>query len=148
VHINTVFFCFSNDLHLYFLSHPESVHCHNLIRRPQMAMAVVDSHQLWGEPHRGLQLFGTGSLTSGRVADQARELYAARFPRSANVLGRVPDEPTPSGFRGLRFYRFIPERAQILDEWEFGEEVFITATILPNTARSSSPRHPGLLEGG
>jgi len=33
-------------------------------------------------------------------------------------------------FIGLRFYRFSPERVQILDKWEFGEEVFIPASIL------------------
>jgi hypothetical protein len=30
----------------------------------------------------------------------------------------------------VKFYRFVPHRLQVLDEWEFGEEVFIPATIL------------------
>lgn len=130
VHINTTFFCFSSDLQLYFLSHPESVHCHNLHHVPQVALAVFDSHQPWGDPHTGLQLFGTASLTPWELTGQARSLYAARFPRYAEFLrGAAGGQPAPSSFRTLQFYRFVPERVQILDEWEFGDEVFITATI-------------------
>jgi hypothetical protein len=129
VHINTAFFCFSGDLHLF--SHPQSIHCRNLGHVPHMAVSIFDSHQPWGEPHTGLQLFGTGSLAGDHTTSVARELYAARFPRYAEVLRReTADEPVTSGYRGLRFFQFIPERLQILDEWEFGDEVFITATIV------------------
>jgi uncharacterized protein YhbP (UPF0306 family) len=137
-HINTAFFCFNRELHLYFLSHPESVHSRNLSHLPQMAVAVFDSHQPWGAPHAGLQLFGTGSITSGDDARQASELYAARFPRFAE-LAAPASGPTSSGRRALRLYRFVPERALILDEWEFGEEVFITAIILPESEHDTSP---------
>jgi hypothetical protein len=131
VHISTAFFCFGHDLFLYFLSHPESVHCHNLARVPQMAVAAFDSHQAWGDPHTGIQLFGTGALADADASSQAGELYAARFPRYRESLFPTPDGRSPSStFRVLRFYRFVPQRVQILDEWEFGEEVFITATVL------------------
>jgi uncharacterized protein YhbP (UPF0306 family) len=130
-HINTAYFCFSRDLVLYFLSHPGSVHCRNLTRMPQMAVAVFDSHQLWGDPHAGLQLLGTGMLTNPDASHEVGELYAARFPRYREFLRRTPEEqPQPSTLGSLRFYCFSPERVQILDEWEFGEEVFISATIL------------------
>jgi uncharacterized protein YhbP (UPF0306 family) len=129
VHISTAFFGFGRDLFLYFLSHPESVHCHNLARVPQRAVAAFDSHQHWGDPHTGLQLFGTGALADADANSQAGELYAARFPRYREFLLGTPDRQPPS-FRGLKFYRFMPQRVQILDEWEFGEEVFIPAAIL------------------
>jgi uncharacterized protein YhbP (UPF0306 family) len=132
VHINTAFFCFGPDLLLYFLSHPKSVHCRNLAVVPQMAVGVFDSHQPWGDPHTGLQLFGTGTLANADASRQARELYAARFPRYREFLSRTPNgQPLSSTLGGLKFYRFLPQRGQILDEWEFGEEVFIPATIVP-----------------
>lgn len=130
VHISMAFFCFDPDLCLYFLSHPESLHSQNLARVPQMAVAVFDSHQPWGEPHAGLQLFGTGALV-GEAGRQASELYGARFPRYWELLHHAPDAELPSSvFPALKFYRFVPHRLQVLDEWEFGEEVFIPATIL------------------
>jgi uncharacterized protein YhbP (UPF0306 family) len=130
LHINTVYFCFSHDLNFYFLSHPDSLHSRNLARVPQMAVAVVDSHQRWGDPHSGLQLHGPGRLTDPD-AGEARELYSERFPRYREFLRRALEAPPRSStFGDLRFYCFSPKRAQILDEWEFGEEVFIPADIL------------------
>jgi hypothetical protein len=137
VHINTAFFCFSRDLALYFLSHPESVHCHNLTRVPRMAAAVFDSHQPWGDPHAGLQLFGNGVLIHGDTARQARELYAARFPRYRDFLRRAPGEdPTASTFGALQLYRLLPERLQILDE---GSSVTRCSSRPPSCRRSLVP---------
>jgi hypothetical protein len=131
VHINAAFFCFSSDLHLFFLSHPQSIHCRNLGHAPHMAVSIFDSHQPWGEPHSGLQLFGASSLAGGHDAGVAHQLYAARFPRYAEALQReTGGEHVTLGYRDLRFFHFIPERVHILDEWEFGDEVFITTTVV------------------
>jgi uncharacterized protein YhbP (UPF0306 family) len=130
VHINMAYFCFSPDLVLYFLSHPESLHCRNFAHVPHIAVAVFNSGQAWGDPHVGLQLHGRAGRTDQDADHEARELYGARFPRYREFLRHAVEAPSRSGFPDLRFYRFVPERAQILDEWEFGEEVFIAATIL------------------
>jgi uncharacterized protein YhbP (UPF0306 family) len=124
LHINMTYCCFNSDLVLYFLSHPESLHCRNLIRVPQMAVAVAASDQPWGDPHAGLQLHGRGEPASPDAEGEARELYGRRFPRYRDWPHRS------SSFSALRFYSFMPERVQILDEWEFGEEVFIPVVIL------------------
>jgi uncharacterized protein YhbP (UPF0306 family) len=131
LHINTVYFCFSPDLALYFLSRPDSLHGHNVAQVPQVALGVCDTHQLWGDPHTGLQLLGTAALASPDATQEAQGLYAARFPRSIEVLRRAREEKLQSPrYSGLHFYRFSPNRVQILDEWEFGEGRFISATIL------------------
>jgi uncharacterized protein YhbP (UPF0306 family) len=131
LHINFVYYCFNSDLVLYFLSRPDSHHGHNLARVPQMAVGVFDTHQPWGDPHTGLQLLGSAALASQEAARKAGELYAARFPRSGEVLPRAGEEqPQSLKHTGLQLYGFSAERVQILDEWEFGEGVFISATIL------------------
>jgi hypothetical protein len=131
VHISTAFFSYhSEELTLHFLSHPDSVHCHNLRIVPQMAVAVFDSRQPWGSPHSGLQLFGSGGLTSENAVPAVEALYAARFPRYGELRTRASSgAPVSPTFPALRFYSFVPDRAQILDEWEFGEETFITVII-------------------
>ena len=121
VHINTAFFCYSDDLDFYFLSNPASVHCQNVSRFPQTAVAVFDSHQPWGAPHRGLQLFGDSALAEGVTENAARGLYSSRFPAYAGLSGRLSH---------LRFYGFTPASVKILDEGEFGEEVFVVAEII------------------
>lgn len=120
-HINTAFFCFSDDLDCYFLSNPASVHCQNISRSPQMAIAVFDSHQLWGAAHKGLQIFGNCALAEGSAEDDARELYAARFPAYVKFTDRISH---------LRFYSFTPTAVKILDEDEFGAEVFVMAEVV------------------
>src|SRR6266487_3811901 len=113
VHINTAFFGFGDDLDLYFLSNPSSVHCQNL-RHSQVAIAVFDSHQLWGAAHEGLQLFGNCALAEGIEEKTARELYSSRFPTYVELRDRLSH---------LCFYRFTTAAVKVLDENEFGEEV-------------------------
>jgi len=130
VDINAAFYSFGSELELYFLSNPASAHCRNLAHVSQMAVAVLDSHQDWGELHAGLQLYGTGGLAPVAVAEQARTYYAARFPQYFDFVVRAGEAPEVStGFASLRFYRFMPIRVKILDEQEFGEEVYVTANI-------------------
>ena len=86
-----------------------------------MAMAVFDSHQLWGAAHKGVQIFGNCILAEGSAEDNARELYAARFPAYMKFLDRISH---------LRLYRFTPTAVKILDEDEFGEEVFVMAEVV------------------
>jgi uncharacterized protein YhbP (UPF0306 family) len=125
-HIHTAFFAFSADLDLFFLSHPNAAHSRYLSRVPQVAIAVFDSHQIWGTPHAGLQLFGQAGPAQEVHADRARALYAARFPQYLH------DQPQPGrgpASSALLFFRFHPHRAKIFDEAAFGDEVHITAVI-------------------
>ncbi len=114
VHVNTAFFAWAPDLVLYFLSDPASQHCRNLAQIPTAAMGVFDSHQLWGAPHRGLQLEGTaGPVTTTRAAE-AEQIYARRFQRYAEFRARAE-----AGFMDLRLYGFRTEHLQVLDEETF-----------------------------
>jgi uncharacterized protein YhbP (UPF0306 family) len=130
IDINAVFYSFSAGLDLYFLSNPASAHCRNLAHVPQMAVTIFDSHQEWGQPHAGLQLYGTGGPAPVAHAEGARASYAARFPRYFDFVVRAGEAPgAPTGLASLQFYRFMPARVKILDEQEFGEEVYVTASI-------------------
>jgi uncharacterized protein YhbP (UPF0306 family) len=120
VHINTAFFCHGEDLALFFLSDPGSVHCRNLASSSRMAVAVFDTRQAWGAAHEGLQMFGDCAPALGTVAERAGELYSARFPGYATLAPRLSH---------LRLYGFTPRRIKILDEDEFGGEVFVTAEV-------------------
>jgi uncharacterized protein YhbP (UPF0306 family) len=128
--INAAFYSFSPDLDLYFLSNPASAHCRNLAHVGQMAVGIFDSHQEWGRPHAGLQFYGTGGPAPGSHAQQARASYSARFSSYFDFVVRAGEAPeAATGFASLRFYRFRPTRVKILDEREFGEEVYVTANI-------------------
>jgi uncharacterized protein YhbP (UPF0306 family) len=135
-HIHAAFFCFSDELALYFLSHPGAAHSRHLLRAREMAVAVFDGLQPWGAAHKGLQLFGRCALAEGAEEARARELYAARFPLYVDFTHRSTEGgPTPaSTFFELRFYAFRPDRVKILDEDEFGDEVLVTAEVVNSSS--------------
>jgi uncharacterized protein YhbP (UPF0306 family) len=129
--INAAFFSFSGDLELYFLSNPASAHCRNLACGGHLAVAVFDSRQEWGEAHAGLQLFGAADPVPSGQTERARASYAARFPRYFDLVIRAGEDPeATTGLGALRFYRFRPSRVKILDELEFGEDVYVTAEVV------------------
>lgn len=126
-HVNTGYFAFSDALHLYLLSHPGSRHCRNIAANPSMAVAVFASAQNWTDPGRGVQLFGTCAPVSDADVADAERLYAQPFPAYAEWKRALK-----SGDPALeyRFYRFVAERMKVLDEAEFGDAVFVEASVV------------------
>src|SRR5947209_4719357 len=72
-YVNTAYFAWAPDLRLVWLSAPRARHSRNLRARPSVAISVYDSGQTWGEPDRGIQLFGEACAGS----DDAEAVYAA-----------------------------------------------------------------------
>jgi uncharacterized protein YhbP (UPF0306 family) len=125
-HINTAYFSYSDALEIYFLSHPGSLHCRNLLTNPAMAMAVFSSAQRWTEPGQGVQLFGTCEHTSGIFADEAERSYANRFHDYTSWKRVLQDSDLA---RQYRFYLFRVSRMKILDERAFGDAIFVWASV-------------------
>jgi uncharacterized protein YhbP (UPF0306 family) len=130
-HINTAYFAYTRDLVFCFLSDPDSIHCRNLRANPSIGMTVFRSAQAWGTSNRGVQLFGRAREVRGAAARAAERVYARRFPkfgrwlRSQTAEGRALADQV----RSYRFYRFVPSRAKILDEGEFGGAVFLEVDL-------------------
>jgi uncharacterized protein YhbP (UPF0306 family) len=125
-HINTAYYAWSADWSLFFYSYPESRHSRNVTRRSSMAVAIFDSHQRWGSPDRGVQLFGTCSEATGKWANLAAAVYSKRFPGFDRW--RLRTEREEGSFR-LRPYRFRPQRVKLFDERTLGGGRFVEVTI-------------------
>lgn len=124
-HVNTVYFCYSDELELYFLSHTRSTHCRNLATNSSMAVAIYILNQQWLGPDRGLQLFGTGIQAEGTGASKAEELFAQRFSAYKNWKDAHSDEFNS----GYRFYRFVVLSLKVLDEANLREALFVSAVV-------------------
>jgi uncharacterized protein YhbP (UPF0306 family) len=101
------------------LSEPRARHSRNIRANDAVAVAVYDSHQTWGRPDRGIQLFGAAEELARSASAGAEELYALRF--QAYREGSLDE---------YRFYVFRPRRMKLFDEREFGAGVFVTARVL------------------
>ena len=126
-HINTAYYCYSDELELYFLSHPSSHHCRNLSANPSMALTVFSSAQKWGGQDRGLQLFGTCAPAGESQAIKAEELYGRRFP----AFSKWKKDLAPDDFgREYRFYQFLASEVKVFDERNLGGGLFVLASVM------------------
>ena len=117
-HVNTAYFAWDDDFRLVWISEPRARHSRNVRERRSAAIAVFDSHQRWGKPDRGVQLFGSAREAAGGAAEHAREVYVRRFRSyDAEELG------------AYRAYEFRPRRVKLFDELALGGGVFVTARV-------------------
>jgi uncharacterized protein YhbP (UPF0306 family) len=125
-HISTAHFCYSDDLQLYFLSHPHSMHCQNLATNSSIAVTVFSSSQQWLAPGAGVQLFGTGIAAEGAEAKKAEELYGNRFSAYSNWKATRAGDISSE----YRFYGLVVLRLKVLDEANIGDGVFVSAAVV------------------
>jgi uncharacterized protein YhbP (UPF0306 family) len=118
-HVNTAYFAWSPRFDVVWLSEPNATHSRNIDANDSVAIAVFESEQTWGEPDRGIQLFGSARMTKGATADEAARVYKARF------AGYEPDAVS-----AYCLYRFRPRRVKLFDERELGTGVFVTARVV------------------
>ena len=126
-HINIGHFAHSEDLCLYLISHPSSLHSRNLVANRSMAVAVFVSPQEWIGPGRGMQLFGLCSEIGDAEVDTASRVYGERY--SGYAAWKASLKPDDHALE-YRFYRFVPDKVKILDETEFGDAVLVEAEIV------------------
>jgi uncharacterized protein YhbP (UPF0306 family) len=115
-YVNTAYFAWLRDLRVVWLSHPDATHSRNIGARGEAAVAVYDSHQVWGRPDRGIQLFGTAA-----EAPETEDAYADRFP-----------ELRVRALTTYRFYALRPTRVKLFDEPELGPGTFVVASCAPD----------------
>jgi uncharacterized protein YhbP (UPF0306 family) len=117
-YVNTAYFAWSDAFEIVWLSHPDARHSRNIDANRSAAVAVFDSTQTWGNPDRGVQLFGSARIALARAHGVAEAIYASRFPD----YGR--DE-----FSAYRLYMLRPRQVKLFDERALGAGVFVTAKV-------------------
>lgn len=120
VHAAAVFYAFTPDLRLIFLSEPDALHARHIGSGAPVAGAIQADGQDWRRI-TGLQMHG---LARPAAAD-ARDIYLSRFPFIArtDVLARA--------LKSVRFYEVIPHWIRLIDnrlgfghkqEWRFDHD--------------------------
>ena len=80
-HVNTAYFAWDADYDVVWISDPQAEHSKNLSANATAAIAVCDSGQMWAEPDRGIQLFGSAKEVTDPAVDDAQALYGRRLWR-------------------------------------------------------------------
>lgn len=117
-HINHMYFGWSRQFEVYWVSDPDSRHSRNLVQNSSAAITIYDSHQTWGRADRGVQLFGTASLAQGRAVNTGTKAYRSRFPSY-----------DPSAEDAYPLYRFRPRAVKLFYERVLGAGTLVTARV-------------------
>ena len=126
-HINTCFFAFDSSLRLFILSEPESRHTRYFKTNPSAAIAIFDSSQEWGNPLRGIQLFGEIKKVDAGTVVHGYETYAKRFLKFSDWI-KKPMELL-SGACTTELVVFETKQITLFDEKTFGKDAFIHCEI-------------------
>ena len=122
-HTSTVFFCFDDDLNIYFLSAVKRRHSQEILKNPNVSVAIANHGVKWGGVMKGLQIEGTCAALTGEEARKAFQIYAKRFPK-AKVLEE--EFSGRSGKGNHRVWKVVPSKIKVWDErkYEYEGKVF------------------------
>ena len=115
----TLFFAYTEDLHLYFLSEKHTQHVQNFLENPQVALTIQPETWDWQKIH-GIQMLGRAKMIEN-TAEQAqiRERYRRRFPVLENFGKILPR---------IHWFEISPTWVRLIDnrktfaskkEWQF-----------------------------
>jgi len=121
-YINTCFYSFNDDPTIFVFTSPGTKHGRNLERNRTCAVNVFSSSSIMGEDLLGAQIHCSAVQLMAAQGLAAFQNYCSRFPTLltwANSWDAV--------LKGLqsRFYALTPVSGKILDEVEFGKEMYI-----------------------
>lgn len=110
--IAAVYYTFDQNLNLYFLSDPSTLHAKQILRNPKVSVAISDSHQDINKDKRGLQLSGIAQQISGITKiKHVLSLWKTN-------LGVVDPTLTYKAVVGSMF-KVIPKRIKLFDQQLF-----------------------------
>ncbi|MBP9670660.1 pyridoxamine 5'-phosphate oxidase family protein [Candidatus Woesebacteria bacterium] len=123
--IATMYYGMDDDLNIYFLTSPETIHAKGLKQNPLVSAVIADSPQKPDSKKIGLQLYGSASELEGE------EAIKAGFKIWCSVL-KVTDpkysyEGIKSGDLHYRIYKLVPKKIKYYNEelWDEGDEKVI-----------------------
>lgn len=120
--IATVYYSLDDDLHLYFLSDPTTLHCQHIAKNPQVAVSICDSPQNPSSKKKGIQIFG--------IAEKISEIHKIKHSLTLwrKTLGITSSIYTYEGMMKKsiagRMYMIKPKKIKFFNEdlWEEGME--------------------------
>ncbi len=122
--IASVYYSFDEDLNLYFISSPATIHGRQMEKNNKVAAAIVDSNQKPSDVKRGLQIYGHVE----KVSDINKVRHALRLWKDFLNVQR-PDISFENMQKGLykgRMYKLVPKKIKLFDQEKFkvpdGEE--------------------------
>ena len=130
---NAVFFASDTEFNLYFASYNNSRHVKNILKNPNVSIAIFDSHIIPGTGAQGVQIEATCQRVTGKALPEAIEVvYTKRFPdpkeRTKRDLSVEHFSLPDTVGRTDHIYKIVPKHFYILDK-KVGKDTRIEVTM-------------------
>ena len=123
--ICTLYYSIDQDLNIYFLTSPKTIHAKQIEKNPQVAVAISDSPQAPNSNKHGLQIYGLCEQISGEK----------KITHAINLWKKTLGVTNPDySYAGMlkkaisgRMYKITPKKIKFFNEnlWEEGKERLI-----------------------
>ena len=120
-HSNTIYFCYDDNINIYYASDCSTEHSINIANNKNVALSVWDNPKQYGQNHRGLQIEGTCIPVAGLALIRAWDLYIKRFPVFKLKVGNVKN--IVDKVINMRLYKVSISRIQITDMEQYGTKI-------------------------
>lgn len=121
LHSNTIYYCYDDNIDIYFASDCSTEHSINIANNKNVALSVWDEPEQYGQGHRGLQIEGTCVAITGLALMRAWDLYIKRFPIFKMKIGDVKN--IVDKIVNMRLYKISISRIQLTDVAQYGIEI-------------------------
>lgn len=120
--IATVYYSLDDDLKLYFLSDPDTIHCKQIAENSRVAVLIGDSPQLPTSNKKCVQISGLAKQVSGRhKIKHSLDLWRQAVGVTSSAY--TYEGMMKKAIKG-RMYQVTPQRIKFFNEelWEEGSE--------------------------
>lgn len=121
----TLYYSVDQDMNIYFLSSPETIHCRQIEKNPKVSVAVVDSPQRPASLKKGIQIYGKAKRISGaNKIRYALELWKKTLDVTSPLY--TYEGMMKKAIKG-RMYKITPKRIKFFNEalWKEGDEPLV-----------------------
>lgn len=123
--IATLYYSFDNDLNIYFLSNPNTLHCKHIVQNPKVAVTIADSPQAPTIKKKGVQMYGLAE----QIAGKQKIIHAlSLWTKTLHVTSKAYTyEGMMQKLINGRMYKITPKKLKFFNEeiWEEGQEPVI-----------------------
>ncbi len=125
--ICTIYYTIDEEFNIYFLSNQKTKHCQDILKNPNVACAITDSHQKVLDDKIGVQIEGTAiQVQDQKEIKKAVNLWNQANPGVAKILSF---SAIFLKLRKERVFKVQPTKIKFFNEALFGAKESKTITI-------------------
>ncbi len=126
-----LFYQVDSDLHLYFISDPNTRHIQNALNNSSIAVSIFEQKQPW-QAIQGVQIEGHLATVSDENRRHVEALYCEKFPFINKLLETTDNDDAKQvkeHFLASKFYAVTPDFVRFIDNAQgfgFKEEYYLS----------------------